>query len=125
MAKKIKKKKVLIVEDDISMSKALSFSLAQEGFDIKTIFNGENVVSKVNEENFDLILLDLVMPKVDGWQVFQDVHDNNITTPIMVISNLGQEHHIKRAKDLGAVDYFIKSTSSLADIIEKIKKFFK
>lgn len=125
MAKKDKnKKKILVVEDDVALSKALSFSLIQEGFEVKTIFNGENVVPRVNEENFDLILLDLIMPKVDGWQVFQDVHDNKITTPIMVISNLGQNEYIQRAKDLGAVEYFVKSKVSLFKIIEVINDFF-
>lgn len=118
------KHKILVVEDDIAMSKALSFSLAQEGFEVKTVFNGENVVPRINEEKFDLVLLDLMMPKVDGWQVLQDVHTNKIDTPIMVISNLSQPEDIKRAKDLGASEYFVKANFSLAQIIERVKKFF-
>ena len=125
MLKGEEKKKILIVEDDIYMSKALSFRLAQEGFLIKTLFNGENVVPRVKAEDFDLVLLDLIMPKVDGWQVFRDMRDHHITTPIMVISNLGQPEDIDRARELGAVEYFVKNSTSLKEIIKTIQLYFK
>ena len=118
------KKKILLVEDDIYMSKALSFKLAQEGFEVRTLFNGENVLAKIDEESFNLFLLDLIMPKVDGWQVLKDIHYRHITTPVMVVSNLGQPEDIERARELGAVEYFVKSVSSLSDIAETIKNFF-
>ena len=119
------KKKILIVEDDIALSKALSFKLAVEGFSLKTLFNGENVVPRLKEEHFDLILLDLIMPKVDGWQVFQRVRAEHLAIPIMVISNLSDPDSIKRAKDLGAKQYFVKANTSLSQIVEEIKRLLK
>ena len=125
MSHKLAKRKILIIEDDIALSKALSFELATEGFEVKTLFNGENVVPRLKEEKFDLILLDLIMPKVDGWQVFQQVHDHGLITPIMVISNLGETTDIQRAKGLGAIEYFVKANTTLNQIVITIKKFFK
>lgn len=122
---KNQKKKILIVEDDVAMSKALSFKLASEGFAIKTLFNGENVVPRLKDERFDLVLLDLIMPKMDGWQVFTRVRVEHLDTPIMVISNLSDELDIKRARELGAKRYFVKANITLAQIVEEIKRFFR
>ena len=71
-----------------------------------------------------MLILDLVMPKKDGFYVLTELRKLAIPTPVIVTSNLGQEEDKKRAKDLGALDYLIKSDTTLAAIIERIKKVF-
>jgi len=115
-------KRVLIVEDQKPMSHALQIKLTSSGFDAKVANNGEEALKILETEKFDIILLDLIMPRMDGFAALQEMKKKNVNTPVIVASNLGQEDDIKKAKDLGASDYFIKSNVSIADIIEKIKK---
>ena len=116
-------KKILIVEDEKPMARALELKLNKSGFEAKALFNGEEALKILETEKFDLILLDLVMPKVDGFAVLTALKEREIETPIIVTSNLSQEEDFKRAKELGAKDYFVKSDTPIADIVEHIKKF--
>ncbi|HEY4499867.1 MAG TPA: response regulator, partial [Candidatus Paceibacterota bacterium] len=79
----------------------------------------------LNKETFDLILLDLVMPKLDGFAVLQWLKGKGIKTPVIVTSNLSQDVDAKRSKELGAVDYFIKSDIPIAEVVERVKKVLK
>lgn len=114
-------KKVLIVEDEKAIANVLSLKLEKEGFETAKVFDGQEALDKMKAEKFDLVLLDLVMPKVDGFYVLSKLKENKDTTPVIVASNLGQEEDVVRAKQLGAKDYFIKSNVSLAEIVENIK----
>ena len=114
-------KKILIAEDEKPMANALSLKLRSAGFETTLVYDGESAISAARESPFDLILLDLVMPKKDGFLVLTELKKLKITTPVIVSSNLSQEEDIKRAKELGARDYFIKSNTTLAEIVEKVK----
>ena len=116
------KQKILIIEDEKPLAHALELKLAHEGFDVKSIGNGETMLSLVQSENFSLIVSDLVMPKVDGFQVLQILRDNNIKIPVIILTNLSQPEDEKRVKDLGATDLFIKSNTPLSKIVEHIKE---
>jgi len=113
--------KILIAEDDRSMSKALELKLKKEGFDVFAVYDGLEAVEAIKKDNFSLVLLDLIMPKLDGFGVLEEIHKNNFKVKVIVASNLSQEEDLKRAKELGAVDYLIKSDTPIQEIVNKIK----
>ncbi len=115
-------KKILIAEDEKPMANALGLKLRSAGFETTLVYDGESAIAVGKDSSFDLILLDLVMPKKDGFFVLAELKKLKIATPVIVSSNLSQDEDIKRAKDLGARDYFIKSDTTLADIVEKVKR---
>jgi DNA-binding response OmpR family regulator len=116
--------KVLVAEDDAFLSKAYSAKLKKEDFEVITAANGEEVMGKVKSEKPDIILLDIVMPKKNGFDVLYDLKQEPSTKniPVVILSNLGQEEDIKRGKDLGADDYLIKSDIAINDVVDKIKQ---
>lgn len=116
-------KKVLIVEDEKPMARALGLKLAHEGFEPTIVNNGSEAMEFLTDHQVDLILLDLIMPGVDGFSVLEHLKEKGIQTPVMVLSNLGQEEDEKRARSLGAKQFFIKSNTPLADIIVHVKEF--
>ena len=115
-------KKILIIEDDKFLSRALELKLLHEGFEVVKLPNGENVLETVKKANFNLIICDLMMPRVDGFEVLQILKDNKIKVPAIAWTNLGQQEDEKRAKDLGAVDFLMKSNMSLVELVEKIRQ---
>ena len=118
-------KRILIIEDEKPMAHALELKLTHVGFEAHTAPNGEEGLALLEKENFDLVLLDLVMPKLDGFAVLAEIKKKGIKTPVMVQTNLSQENDEKRAKELGAKGFFIKSNTPIAEIVEQIKNFFK
>lgn len=117
------KKKILIVEDEKPLVHALELKLAAQGFEVHTAEDGASALEFLEKETVDLILLDLVMPKLDGFAVLAALQKRGNTIPVVVASNLGQEQDVKRAKEFGVKDYFIKSNTSLADVLEKITTY--
>lgn len=115
-------KKILIVEDEKPMAKALELKLKGSGFEAKAVFNGEEALQVLAQEHYDLMLLDLMMPQKDGFSVLEDLKTKGITIPVIVATNLSQEEDIKRAKALGAQDYFVKSETPIAKVVEHVKK---
>lgn len=115
-------KKILVAEDEKPMAKAMELKLSHSGFDVKTVFNGEEALKILEEEKFDLIFIDLIMPVLDGFHVLEKLREKGSAVPIIVLSNLGQEEDIKRAKALGVKDYFVKSDTPIANIVEYAKK---
>ncbi len=113
--------KILIAEDEKPMAHALEIKFKAAGFDVKTVFDGQEALKTLETEKFDLMILDLIMPRLDGFGVLTALKGKNVTMPVIVASNLGQVDDINRSKDLGAVDYFIKSNVSISDIIQQIK----
>lgn len=114
-------KKILIAEDERPIANALSLKLQSAGYETVVVYDGEAAISQIKSDKFDLILLDLMMPKKDGFAVLEEAKKAKITAPIIVSTNLSQEEDKKRALDLGAKDYFVKSDITLSEIVEKIK----
>ncbi|MBI4993467.1 response regulator [Candidatus Wolfebacteria bacterium] len=114
---------VLIVEDEKFLVRALQDSLSVEGYKVDVAFDGEEAVGKIRSKNPDIILLDILMPKKDGFYVLEELKKNPEwkTIPVIVLSNLSGDVEIKKALAMGAVDYFVKSQHSLEEVIEKIK----
>lgn len=121
------RKKVLIIEDDDHISKVYQIKLDKENVDTVVARDGEEGVNMVSSEKPDLVLLDLMIPKKDGFVVLEEVKKTELgkKIPILVLSNLGQEGDIKRAIGLGAADYFIKVNLSIQEIVDKVKQYLK
>lgn len=115
-------KRILIIEDEKTLARALEIKLTLSGFVVKAVFNGQDGVTLLQKESFDLILLDLIMPKMDGFGVLTILKAKKIETPVMVLSNLSQESDMKRTKEFGAKEFFIKSNTPIAMIVERVAK---
>lgn len=116
------KKKILILEDEKPLAHALELKLTHEGFEVVTTDNGELGISILQKEKFDLVLSDLIIPGLDGFGVLETIASKKINVPVIVMTNLNQEEDRKRATELGAIDFFVKSNSTLSEIVEAIKK---
>lgn len=117
------KKKILIIEDDIFLRELISRKLALEGYDIKQASDGENGLKELKKQAPDLVLLDLILPGIDGFEVLMRVKKNSELAhiPVIILSNLGQREDIEKGLKLGAVDYLIKAHFTPREIIEKVK----
>ncbi len=118
-------KKILIIEDDKPIAKALSLKLTHAGFKTYNLFNGETVIKTLEEETFDLIICDLIMPKIDGFHVLTELQSKKIKIPVIVLTNLSQDSDQKRTQLLGAKEFLIKSNISITEVVERIKNILK
>lgn len=120
-------KKLLIIEDDLVLQKALGEYLSTEGFDVKTAGDGETGIQMAKDEKPDLILLDIVLPKKDGYAVLTEVRaDENIKhTPIVLLTNLGSISDVEKALELGATTYLVKADYKLEEVTAKVKEILK
>lgn len=116
-------KKVLIIEDEKVLSDAIGRKLKGEGYEVDSAYDGEEGLEKIKTFNPDLILLDILMPKVDGFQVMETVHNDPELSkiPIIIISNSGQPVEIERALKLGIKDYLIKAEFDPSEVVDKVK----
>jgi DNA-binding response OmpR family regulator len=116
-------KSILVVEDDRFLRELMSQKLIKEGFKTIQAVNGEEGLKKIKEEKPGVVLLDLILPGIDGFEVLSRVKaDPEISqTPIIILSNLGQREDVERGVKLGATDYLIKAHFTPGEIIEKIK----
>lgn len=114
--------KILIAEDEKQMAHALELKLKKSGFEPKVAYNGIEAIKILEKEKIDLVLLDLMMPEKDGFGVLEDMKQKKISVPVIVSTNLSQEDDVKKAKDLGAKDYFVKSDTPINEVVEHIKK---
>lgn len=119
-------KRVLIVEDEEFLIKALGDNLESEGFTVDMALNGEEAMEKIRKQRPDIILLDLLLPIKDGFYVLEELRKNPEwkLIPIIVLSNLDSDTEIKRALELGADDYFVKSQHPIEEVIDMIKEYF-
>ena len=120
------KKIILLVEDEKLLLNLLKQRLEQEEFDVITAKNGEEALRILKGTKPDLILLDIILPKISGFELMENVRKDPGygKSPIIIISNLGQESDIERGKALGAVGYFVKAHVSIEDLVGQVKGFF-
>lgn len=118
-------KKILLVEDDKFLSDILSKRLQNTGFETRTSKTADDAFSLLNKETVDIILLDLILPGMSGFDFLKIVSaDEKLRKiPIIVLSNLGQQEEIKKAKSLGAKYYMVKAHHTTEEIIRKIEEF--
>lgn len=119
--------KILIIEDDKFLRELISQKLVKEEYDISEAVDGEEGIKKIKEEKPELILLDLILPGIDGFEVLSRMkEDASISSiPVIILSNLGQKEDVEKGLKLGATDYLIKAHFTPGEIIEKIKAILK
>jgi len=117
-------KKILLVEDEKILSEMYQTKLEREKFEVVNVEDGGEVLEKVKKEKPDLILLDVILPKTNGFDILAELKANSKlkNIPVIMLTNLGQEEDIKKGKELGAKDYIVKANSTPAQVVEKVKK---
>lgn len=120
-------KKILIIEDDKFLRDLIVQKLVKDGYEVAEAIDGEKGLVSAKEEKPDLILLDLILPGIDGFEVLSSVKGDPATSsiPVIVLSNLGQSEDVERSLRLGAKSYMIKAHFTPAEIITKIKEIIK
>ena len=114
-------KKILILEDDVFLSKAYVIILTKEGYQVTNFPNGRQGLEATKKDKFDLILLDLLMPELGGIEFLKEFQPKkNSSTKIIVFSNLSSEEAIKEVMDLGAIKYIAKATFSPKEMVQLI-----
>lgn len=114
-------KKILIVEDEKPLAHALELKLKSEGFTTVVASNGQEALDALKLEAYDVMLLDLMMPTLDGFQVLQQIQGLSQKPVVFVLSNLSQHEDEERVLALGAKKFFIKSDTPLSTIVEEVK----
>lgn len=117
-------KKILIVDDEATVIEALSDKLRAEGFDIDVARDGEEALSKVNQSNPDLILLDIIMPKLDGISVLKQLKQspNTKNIPVIILTNLYDDQRMNEVLATGNTDYLIKVEHPISEVVAQVKK---
>lgn len=114
-------KQILVVEDERPMARALELKLAYSGFAPSVVYNGAEALQAIKKDNFALILLDLMMPVVNGFDVLEAMQKLGNRTPVIVLTNLSQDEDEVRAKALGAKEFFVKSDTSILTVINRVR----
>lgn len=117
-------KKILFIEDESALQKTFGDILKQEGYEMLSALDGQKGLEMAKEEKPDLILLDLVLPKMHGFEVLKSLKEDEMTQdiPIIVLTNLEAMGDVEKALELGATTYLVKASYSLEEVIQKIKK---
>lgn len=121
------KSKIVLVEDDEILSKVIYEELKDAGFDVMQAFDGEEGLKLIRSKKPNLVLLDIILPKKNGFEVLEELKKSPDTQdiPVIVLTMIGKDEDIKKGLRLGANDYIVKSQHAIAEIIEKIKAFFE
>ena len=114
--------RILIIEDEKPLARALDLKLTNAGYETTLAFNGEEALEILKTEKFGLLLLYLMMPKVDGFGVLEELKKRGNKTPVIVITNLSQKEDEKRAASLGAKEFFVKSNTPIAELVKRVQK---
>lgn len=116
-------KKILLVEDEKALATVLNLKLKGAGYETAVVYNGDDALEALKPGGYDLMIIDIMMPKRDGFSVLDEMKKLNNNTPVFAMSNLGQDEDIARIKKMGVKDYIVKADASPADILARIKTF--
>jgi len=122
-----KNKKILIIEDERSMLQALSDTFKIENFDVFGAEDGEKGLEVAFKKHPDVILVDIIMPKMDGLTMLRKLREDDWgkSVPVMILTNLSDMEKMAEAAEIGVCNYLIKTDWSLVDIVKKVKKLLK
>ncbi|HNV96728.1 MAG TPA: response regulator [bacterium] len=122
-----KKIKVLIVEDEEMLVNMYISKFEKEGFEPMKASNGKTGLELAQKENPNIILLDVIMPEMDGFMVLKELKSDAKTKniPVIMLTNLGQDEDIKKGNELGAKDYLVKANLTPAQVVDKVKEILK
>ncbi len=117
-------KKILFIEDESALQKTFRDILEREGYEMISALDGESGLRLAKTQKPDLILLDLILPKKDGFDVLKELKENEATKeiPVIVLTNLEEIESIEKAIELGATTYLVKAQYTLEEVIQKVKK---
>ena len=120
-------KNILIIEDDKFLRELIAQKVTKDGFNVSEAVDGEEGIKKIREEKPDMVLLDLILPGIDGFEVLSLMRQESSLSsiPVIILSNLGQKEDIERGMKLGATDYLVKAHFTPGEIVEKIKIYLK
>ncbi|MFA6027695.1 MAG: response regulator [Patescibacteria group bacterium] len=117
--------KVLIVEDDKFLAELISTKLDKEGYSVVAANDGETGLKKAQEDKPNIILLDIMLPGMDGFEVLENLKKDPASgtkdIPVIILSNFGQEEKVEKGLSLGAADYLVKANFTTGEIVQKIK----
>ncbi|MCX6737352.1 MAG: response regulator [Candidatus Parcubacteria bacterium] len=116
-------KLILLVEDDPFLSNILMMKLQKEGLNVIHAIDGDDALTKLNEGDYEMVLLDLILPKKNGFEVLEAMRKDSRfeNTPVIIVSNLGQDSDMEKARSLGVIDYIVKERLSIDDLVAKVK----
>jgi len=120
-------KKILLAEDDVFILEIMAEKLKKSGFEVSIAKDGEDCIQVLTSLRPDILLLDILMPQIDGFEVLRRMKASESLShiPVVVLSNLGQKEEIQKALDLGAKDYVVKANFTTNEIVEKINAVLK
>lgn len=118
---------VLIVEDEDFLVRALKDNLVSDGYSVSVAMDGEAAFDELKKKTPSLILLDLLLPRKNGFDVLKEIRQSPEwqLIPVVILSNLGEDSEIKRALELGANDYFVKSQHPIQEVMEKVREYLQ
>lgn len=123
----LSKNTILLIEDDKALLELYSMSLKRAGFEVLSALDGQDGLEMAQEEKPDLILLDILLPKVDGYSILEKLRSNPETEnfSVIIFSNLSQKEEIEKGYRLGADDYVVKTSMTPKEMVKKVKEFLK
>lgn len=116
------KKSILVIEDDLALNDAFSTVLKKEGFTVFSVFNGQEALELLRYDKVDLILLDIIMPVMDGTEFLRRFKAKSQTIPIIVFSNLDSQNNVAEIYALGASHYMLKAWASPKELVKIVKR---
>jgi len=124
-------KKILLVEDDPFLIDIYQKKLEDSGFKVEVANDGEKALEILKEKNFDLMLLDIVLPRIDGWKILEEIGKMKKEKKelekmkIVIWSNLGEKEDVKKGLSLGATSYLIKANFTPTEVVREVEKLLK
>jgi len=116
-----KVKKILIVDDEVSIAKTVKLILETEGFETKAVFSGEDCLKKIEEEPFDLVLLDIMMPKMNGWQVVEEIRKKHPTLKVAFLTVIKYSDAVKEKLEKSGLSECISKPFENEDLVRRVK----
>ena len=116
-------KKILVVDDERPLAEALKAKLETKGHSVTAVTNGDDALGELRRGTYDLVVLDILMPGANGFDVLGSMMAKDNPTPVVVASNVSDEEEVEKAMKLGAKDYLVKSEHTLEEIIEKVLQY--
>lgn len=114
--------KILIAEDEKALASSLFLKLSNVGHQVEVVADGQAAVAQLSSAKYDLLLLDLVMPKMNGFEVLEQMKQRRISVKTVVLTNLAQDEDVKKAAEYGVAEYWVKTDTSLSDIVSRVGK---
>ncbi len=124
-------KNILLIEDDTFLIDIYTTKLKESGFDVEVANNGEKGLKELTGKSFDLLLLDIVLPQIDGWEILEKIKDlkpsfqHLDSLKIVILSNLGQKEEVEKGMELGATKYLIKAHYTPSEVVSEIEQLLQ